>query len=135
MTDVLPPYCFVEDTTSDYEAARRALRQLGVTVPTVCFSGIQPARDYLLASAQHPPGLIVLDWRLPDGNGSELLELVRGHETLRPVPVAIWSASADPAVIASCYRQGADTFIAKTANRAAFGDSIRQFALLWKPLT
>lgn len=133
MTDVLPPYCFVEDTASDYEAARRALRRLGVDVPTVCLPGLRPATEYLLKSGQRPPGLIVLDLRLPDGDGGELLELVRSRENLRPVPVAIWSAFDDPAVIESCYRQGADTYIPKTADRTAFGDSIRQLTLLWKP--
>jgi two-component system response regulator len=133
MTENPPPFLFVEDTISDYEAARRGLRRLGIQAPTVCFPGLDTAADYLIDPRHQRPGLIVLDLRLPDGDGTELLRLIRGHDRLRPVPVAIWSATDAPAVIESCYDQGADTYVAKTANRIVFGDSIRQLARLWKP--
>lgn len=133
MKENLPPFLFVEDTASDYEAATRALRQLGVTAPTVWCTGVSSAEEYLLAGQTPAPGLIVLDLRLPDGDGKEILQLVRGDVRLRPVPVAIWSASEDPAVIETCYLHGATTYVTKAARRDVFGESIRQFANMWRP--
>ena len=133
MKENLPPFLFVEDTASDYEAAVRGLRRLGVDAPTVWCTGIGPAEEFLLSKASLAPGLIVLDLRLPDGDGKEILQLVRSDMRLRPVPVAIWSASEDPAVIETCYRYGADTYVTKAARRDVLGDSIRQFANMWRP--
>lgn len=130
--DNLRPYLFVEDTASDYEAAVRLLRRMGIHAPTICCPGVEPARKYL-EGPDPTPGLIVLDLRLPDGDGEEILDLVRKNKRLRPVPVAIWSASDDPIVIESCYRQGADTYVAKAARRDVFGESVRKFANMWKP--
>jgi len=132
MTEDLPPFLFVEDTASDYEAATRALRRLGVTAPTVWCTNVGSAEEYLLAGHVPAPGLIILDLRLPDGDGKEILRLVRADARLRPVPVAVWSASEDPAVIENCYRQGATTYLTKAARRDVFGESIRKFANMWR---
>jgi DNA-binding NarL/FixJ family response regulator len=135
MSENLRPYVFVEDTASDYEAAQRGLRRLGVEAPTVWCEGIGSAEDYLLSAQGPPPGLIILDLRLPDGDGTEILRLVRGDARLRHVPVAIWSASEDPAEIETCYRHGADIYMTKAASRDVFGESIQRFADMWKPET
>ncbi len=132
MNDPARPYVFVEDTSSDYEAAIRGLRQLGVEAPMVCCSGVESAERYLLAACNPEPGLIILDLRLPDGDGREILRMVRNDPRLRPVPVAIWSAAEDPAVVEDCYQHGANSFIAKAARRDVLGESIRQFASLWR---
>jgi len=42
------------------------------------------------------PDLIVLDMWLPDGSGFDLLEWVAGQETLKNIPVVVFTASTDP---------------------------------------
>lgn len=132
MNPSLPPFLFVEDTASDYEIAVRGLRRLGVGAPTVCCADLDQAAAFLRHSPGHP-GLIVLDLRLPDGDGSEFLRLVRSHPQYHPVPVAVWSASTDPRVIDSCYRQGATTYLPKAADRTLTEQTIREFARMWRP--
>lgn len=123
---------FVEDIDSDYEMAVRGLRRLGLDAPTRCCPGIGPAEDFLFGPPGRVPGLIVLDFKLPDGNGTDILPRIRADHRLRDVPVAVWSASTDPAVIELCYRRGADRFVAKAADRALTEQSVREFARLFR---
>jgi len=74
----------------DDPTARRLLeamfRQAGHEV--ICVGS--PNRGLALAQAS-PPTLVVLDLLLPEMDGGEFLERFRQNETLRDVPVIIWT--------------------------------------------
>lgn len=62
------------------------------------------------------PDAILLDLGLPDVDGTEVLNLLRGAKTTAGIPVLILTGRADPAVHATALEAGADDFIGKPAD-------------------
>jgi CheY-like chemotaxis protein len=63
--------------------------------------------------ASHPVDIVLVDVRLPDGNGLDLATELRAHPGADPVKVVIVSASVLPAERTSALATGADAFLAK----------------------
>jgi CheY-like chemotaxis protein len=64
------------------------------------------------ASARKPD-VVVLDCRLPDGNGLDLLATWKRSPSMAPVPVVVVTAFSQPADIDAATRAGADAFMVK----------------------
>jgi CheY-like chemotaxis protein len=71
---------------------------------------IAEARSVL---ASHPVDIVLVDVRLPDGNGLDLATELRAHPGTGPAKVVIVSASVLPAERTSALATGADAFLAK----------------------
>ena len=67
----------------------------------------------LAAARANPPDLVLLDMRLPDMNGVQLLQALRAEPALASVPCIAVSANAMPADIADALRAGFDAYITK----------------------
>lgn len=67
-------------------------------------------REALVLAGSHPPDLILLDMGLPDMNGQELLEELRGWYQR---PIVILSAMNDEANIVKALDHGANDYITK----------------------
>jgi two-component system, NarL family, nitrate/nitrite response regulator NarL len=74
--------------------------------------------------ARTSPDLLLLDLRMPDLSGLELLELMR--QTHPCVKVAILSVHNDPGQIATALEGGACAYILKSIDWADLGAAIRQ---------
>jgi CheY-like chemotaxis protein len=66
------------------------------------------------------PDLLLLDYNLPRGNGSEILAAAARNPRLANVPKAILSSSLQPAEQQEARRLGASWFLTKPANLADF---------------
>ena len=74
--------------------------------------------------ARTSPDLVLLDLRMPEMDGLEVLELMRkAHPDVR---VAILSVHNDPAQIAAALERGACAYILKSIDWADLGAAIRQ---------
>jgi DNA-binding response OmpR family regulator len=62
--------------------------------------------------------LVILDWMLPNGSGTEILHWVR--ERLPKLPVMFATAKDEEGEIASILRSGADDYVVKPLRRAEF---------------
>lgn len=71
---------------------------------------IAEARSVL---ASHPVDIVLVDVRLPDGNGLDLATELRAHLGAGPAKVVIVSASVLPAERTNALATGADAFLAK----------------------
>ena len=71
---------------------------------------IADARSLL---ASHPVDIVLVDVRLPDGNGLDLAVELRAHPGISPARIVIISASVLPAERATALATGADAFLAK----------------------
>ena len=78
-------------------------------------------REEVLARLrQRPsPDLLMLDIHLPDLNGFELLQKLKTHPQLKPIPVVIVTADANPASVMRGLALGADGYITKPFDHAA----------------
>jgi len=98
----------VDDEADILEALTYALTQEGYEVETA--SSAQGARESVRAS---PPDLILLDLRLPDGDGVDLCEELRSRRELKDIPILMVSARAEESDIISGLDRGADDYVTK----------------------
>ena len=133
----IPPVLIIEDLDFDYEMAVRGFRQLGLQVPFIRYENLSEAASFFEDAGKDPgqsplPGVVILDLQLQDGDGREILSQLKSDETLKSIPVVVWSASSDPEVIESCYRGGATTYICKAVDHQESERAVQQFAQYWK---
>lgn len=63
--------------------------------------------------SQEKPDLVVLDWKMPIGKGSAVLEMLRENEATKKVPVIILSGMDEPGIRRTAKAMGVDVFIKK----------------------
>lgn len=123
----------IEDLDSDFEMMTRGLRRHSrADVRFLRMRGVQDASAYLdQAALADVPGFIVLDLRLLDGDGRELLGSFKKRSGWSAVPVVVWSASEEPSVRETCLREGAQDFVSKAADYNLARHNIEQIARQW----
>ncbi len=119
----------VEDNRDDEALTVRALRMRTTANVEVARDG-QEALDYLV-NANGMPQLVLLDLKLPNMVGFEVLRRIRADERTRWVPVVILTASNAPADVAAGYRYGANGYVRKPVDFDQFAEVIHQLGAYW----
>ena len=96
----------VDDDLDDHEVFRSAC---SVVDPTIKVTGFENGEQALrgLAKSSIMPDMIFLDLNMPRLNGMEVLEAVKAIETLKSVPVVVYTTSFDSRVRERCEEMGA----------------------------
>lgn len=134
------PVLLIEDNQLEYQAIARGLAKLNVPNPVVHFRDGNEAlawvRNYRTSpdAPDQTPALVILDLNLPDTHGREILTVLKQHETLRVIPVIVWSISADPQDIKLCYLDGANSYIQKTVSTDGTQELLRNITSYWLDL-
>lgn len=76
-------------------------------------------------------GLVLLDLRLPDGDGSGLLRKIRADQRIAATPVVVLSTSDDPDQITTAYRHGANAYVSKSGSLAGSRVLVRAIEEFW----
>ncbi len=127
----------VEDSPEDVEATRRALKRSGVISPLFLCTDGDDALDFLHRRGRHAqpppprPGLILLDLNLPGTDGRAVLEEIKGHSVLRQIPVVVLTTSGDERDVSACYLAGANSYMQKPVDFAAFSHAIGRLMDYW----
>lgn len=69
--------------------------------------------DAVRGLERDPPDLVLLDISLPGMDGTEVLRWIRGHETLKDVPVVALTAHAMAGDREKYLREGFDDYVTK----------------------
>jgi len=77
------------------------------------------------------PCVILLDIRLPDGSGMDILREIKQNPALSPIPVVILTSSADTPDIKRAYLLGANSYLVKPVAFEEFHQKIREAGLYW----
>jgi CheY-like chemotaxis protein len=77
------------------------------------------------------PALILLDLKLPRIDGLEVLRRVRAEPRTRTLPVIVLTTSTEDQDIVNSYTLGANSFVRKPVDFAAFTNAVRQLGLYW----
>jgi two-component system, chemotaxis family, response regulator Rcp1 len=112
-----------EDNPSDVMLIEEALKRRSLAFELDHFTTAEQAIDAAQScgsEGQPVPDLILLDYNLPRGNGSEVLAAAAKNPRLADVPKAILSSSLRPAEIQEARRLGAVRFITKPAELEDF---------------
>ena len=127
----------VEDNPLDEELTLRALQKGNVLNPVVVAHDGEEALDYLLGRGKHaasPPPLpqvVLLDLKLPKVGGIEVLRMLRGAARTRVLPVVVLSSSNEEQDLLTSYELGANSYVRKPVDFAAFLEAARQIGLYW----
>src|SRR5262249_2155489 len=100
----VPVILLVEDSLEDVQIMQRAVRETSLPVELIVVRDGEEAVDYLLRQGKYSPAtpgwrnpsLVLLDLNLPRLSGSEVLRRIRGSDSLRTVPVIVFSTSSYP---------------------------------------
>jgi two-component system response regulator len=127
----------VEDNPLDEELTLRALQKSNVLNPVVVAHDGEEALDYLLGRGKYAeaqpslPQVVLLDLKLPKVDGLEVLRSLRAHPRTRLLPVVVLSSSNEDQDLMTSYELGANSYVRKPVDFAAFLDAARQLGLYW----
>jgi CheY-like chemotaxis protein len=127
-----------EDSSDDIELIKLALDGDNVLGGFAFVRDGQEAIDYLEGegsfadrSAYPFPDLVVLDLKMPQVNGLEVLRWVRKHAYWGQLPVVMLSGSSLAADIEEAYRLGANSYFIKPMRVDALADLLRALVRYW----
>ena len=82
-------------------------------LPDVELIEARSVREAAELLAEHRPDVMVVDRRLPDGDGLQLVRAVRGDGDEGQLPIVLLTAADDPMQEPEVLRAGADAYMAK----------------------
>ncbi|MDB5216456.1 MAG: chemotaxis protein CheY [Myxococcaceae bacterium] len=97
---------------------------------------VEPARTLAEAETRverRLPSIVVLDCRLPDGNGLDLLKKWKGVSPMAAVPVVVLTAFSDPETMDGATAAGADAFVVKPCAGIALTSFLERVLAAAKP--
>lgn len=111
---------YVDDNPNDLFLSERACRNGRVSFLLKTTNSGTAAIRYLSGDGgfanrtENPfPDLILLDLKMPEMDGFQVLRWIRTHPATRMIPVAVFSASLIPGDVVKGYAEGANYFIIK----------------------
>ena len=128
----------VEDNRSDEKLTALAFKKCGVSNEFVVVRDGAAALDYLFGTGPYAgrdtqvlPTVVLLDLNLPKIGGLEVLRRLRADERTKLLPVVILTASREEEDIIRGYSLGANSFVRKPVEFAAFVEAARTLGLFW----
>lgn len=98
----------IEDETAHAELVRRAFEPLADTHCLAVAISLKEARQYL---QEHPVDIVLTDWLLPDGKGTDLLPASPEERTF---PVVVMTSHGDEHVAVDAMKAGALDYVVKS---------------------
>lgn len=77
------------------------------------------------------PGLILLDLNMPRIDGREALKIIKADESLRSIPITIFTTSKAEEDIIRSYNLGVNCFVTKPVTYPGLVDVVRQLNSFW----
>lgn len=120
----------VEDEALDLELTLIALKRARMDSQLTVVRDGQEALDYLFThkrfAGREPgnPSLVILDLKTPGLSGLQILEAIRGCETLLDIPVVVLTNSRDPAAKQKAHEMNVSAFIVKPLALGDYVDAV-----------
>ncbi len=105
----------VDDFENIARTLRSQLRQLGFTNVDVAVGGPQ-ALEKLKETKDY--GLVLADWMMPDVNGLQLLQQIRGDKEMQTARFVMVTANTNPEDVAAAKKAGVNGYVVKPYNLA-----------------
>lgn len=129
----------VEDNDDDFEITYDAFQEgANFHNPIYRSKNGQDALDFLFNkgrfedfSEYSEPGLILLDLNMPGLDGKAVLRKIRADDSLKQIPVIVFTTSNDPLDIEQCYALGANSYVQKPSSLNHLITSIQTIKDYW----
>jgi two-component system response regulator len=128
----------MEDNDSDAELTIRALEKNNLANKIIRVKDGVEGLDYLFCRGAYAgknkndlPRLILLDLRMPKMSGLDILQVIKEHDVLRAIPVAVLTSSDWDPDIKRCYDLGVNSYIIKPVNFDDFVKAVMHLGMYW----
>lgn len=125
----------IEDDDGHARLIEKNIRRSGLRNPIYRFADGTSARGHLFEprgrDGPQQPSLILLDLNLPDMSGTELLQQIKSHPSMRLTPVIVLTTTDDKLEIQRCYDLGCNVYVTKPLADQSFATIIRQLSELF----
>lgn len=120
-------FMIAEDDPDDQLLIEDALVENGVSRDEISF--VEDGQSLLTAldSTQHVPDIILLDLNMPRIDGRQALKKIKSSESLKHIPVVIFTTSSSDEDVKSSYQHGCNTFFTKPAT---FNDLVENLGII-----
>jgi len=124
-----------EDDIGHARLIEKNLARAGLNNPIIRFENGQAILDFLFRRCGPPkrntdtPYLLLLDIRMPQVDGAEVLRQVKEDKELRKIPVIMLTTTDDPREVERCHGLGCSSYIVKPVDYDKFADAIKNLGL------
>ena len=135
LVDVL----IVEDNPDDAELTIRELKKHTKAAKFFHVRDGEEALQFVFGTGKYeskrevssPPGIVLLDIKMPKINGIEVLEKIKSDPRTQLIPVVMLTSSNESPDIKKCYDLGANSYIVKPVHFEDFASAIKNIGAYW----
>ena len=125
------PILLVEDDSVDVMTVKRAFKELEVTNPLVSTGDGEEALEYLQNETATKPCVILLDLNMPRMSGIEFMKIAKADESLKTIPIIVFTTSNTEQDIAKSFELGAAGYMVKSVDYSKFIETIKTIDSYW----
>lgn len=123
-----------DDDLGHIRLIEKNLQRAGLHNPIQRFENGQQILDFLFgngdcARAREASYLLLLDIRMPQVDGIEVLRRVKADPELRKIPIIMLTTTDDPREVENCHALGCSSYVVKPVDYDKFAEAIKQFGL------
>jgi CheY-like chemotaxis protein len=127
----------VEDDPKDVELTLTALEEYNLVNEVVVARDGVEALDYLYCRGEFKdrssenPAVMLLDLKLPNVDGLEVLQQIKSDEKMRMIPVVVLTSSKEEKDMVASYKLGVNAYVVKPVDFHEFVNAIRELGVFW----
>jgi len=123
-----------DDDQGHVRLIEKNLTRAGLHNPIQRFVNGQEALDFLFGRgprlrAKEASYLLLLDIRMPQVDGVEVLRRIKSDPELKKMPVIMLTTTDDPREVERCHALGCSSYIVKPVAYEKFAEAVKQFGL------
>jgi CheY-like chemotaxis protein len=134
---VIRTILLAEDNANDVELTLAALRSNHVANEIVVARDGAAALDYLYRRGEFasrspgPPGLILLDLKMPRVDGLEVLQQIKSDRAFKTIPVVVLTSSREESDLVRTYDLGVNAYVVKPVVFNEFMNAVKALGQFW----
>lgn len=125
----------VEDNPGDVRLLEEAMTEAAIEHRLHVVSDGRTALEFVRQQGKYDdaprPDIVLLDLNLPQLSGDKVLEVLKGDDEYREIPVLMLTSSNAPENVRQAYRLGANAYLTKPIDPDEFVDIVESIERFW----